>query len=115
MMAKPTPGTPSRHLLDEATSASYGTRPASRGSAPKALMASTSRRRPWRAVTTAISSTGFSTPEVVSHWITATCVMAGSAASAASRAAADTGVSSAVSMGRHGRRRYSQMRTMRLP
>src|SRR5262249_45263350 len=50
MMAKPTPGTPSRHLLDEATSASYGTRPASRGSAPKALIASTSKRRPWRGV-----------------------------------------------------------------
>src|SRR5437773_1427515 len=115
MMAKPMPGTPSRHLLEDATRASYGVVAASSGRAPKALIASTSSRRPRRAVTPAISSTGLSTPEVVSQWTTATCEMASSAASAASRAAGSTGVSSGVSRTTRSRPRYSHMRTMRVP
>ena len=45
-MTKPSPGTPSMHLLDEAASASKRTSRASSASAPKALMESISRRRP---------------------------------------------------------------------
>ena len=76
-----TPGTPSKHLFDEAATASNGTARASSGRAPKALIASINRRRPARATTAAISATGWRTPEVVSHCTTATWVTAGSAAS----------------------------------
>src|SRR5260370_1161085 len=77
-MTKPRPGTPSRHLLEEAASASKATSRASSGRAPKALMASISRRRPALATIAATSATGVSTPDVVSHWTTATWLMAGS-------------------------------------
>ncbi len=90
--------------MEDATRASKGTRRASSGMAPKALIASISRRRPCRAVTAAISSTGFSTPEVVSQCTTTTCVTAGSRASAASSAAGSAGWSSAVSWTTQARR-----------
>jgi len=46
MLMKPIPGTPSRHLLAEAATASKGVVRASSSSAPKALIASTSSLRP---------------------------------------------------------------------
>ena len=45
-MQKPIPGEPSKHLLDEATTASKVSRRASSAMAPKALMASMSSPRP---------------------------------------------------------------------
>ena len=57
-MTKPMPGTPSRHLLEEAATASKAISRASTGRAPKALMESMSRRRPARATTAATSAIG---------------------------------------------------------
>ena len=102
-MQKPMPGEPSRHLLDEATAASKRIARASRGIAPKALMASISRARPWRAVTSATASSGLRMPEVVSQWTTATWLMAGSAASARSSASGSFGTSSGVSWTEYSR------------
>src|SRR5262249_58215143 len=78
-MTKPTPGTPSMHLFDDAATASTAISRTSSGRAPKALMESISRRRPARATTLATSAIGLWTPEVVSQWTTKTWLMAGSA------------------------------------
>ena len=83
-MAKPTPGIPSRHLLADAARPSKGTARASSGIAPKALIASISSRRRWRAVTSASAAIGLRMPEVVSQCTAATWLIAGSAASARS-------------------------------
>jgi hypothetical protein len=64
---KPMPGTPSRHLFEDAASASNGTEAASIGSAPKALIASISRLRPAAFTAAAISAIGLRMPEVVSQ------------------------------------------------
>ncbi len=58
---------PSRHLLLEEASASNATSLAEIGSAPNALIESTSRRRPCRATMSAISAIGFRMPLVVSQ------------------------------------------------
>jgi hypothetical protein len=97
MRTNPMPGTPSRHLFEEAASASKGTEAASIGSAPKALIASIRRLRPAAATTAAISRIGLRMPEVVSQWTAATWVMAGSALSRRFSSAGSGGTSSAVS------------------
>src|SRR4029450_11495596 len=114
-MAKPMPGTPSRHLFAEDTIASNGTRRASRGSAPNALIESSRRRRPRRAITAAISATGLSPPDVVSQCTRATWVLAPSPARAASPGAGSTARSSGTSSSTCARRWYWHMRSMRLP
>ncbi|MCY1463925.1 hypothetical protein D9M71_818880 [compost metagenome] len=91
------PGTPSRHLPEAAISASKGIWRASIGNAPNELMASMIRRLPWRWITWAISASGLRMPVLVSQWIKATWVTAGSAASRRSTSAAVVGWSSAVS------------------
>jgi hypothetical protein len=94
MNTKPMPGTPSRHLPLAATSASKRVLRASISSAANELIASTIRPRPSRSQRSAIGCSGFSTPAPVSQWISTTCVMLGSARSAASVAATDTGCAS---------------------
>ena len=90
------PGTPSRHLPLAAMSASKRTTRASMGRAAKLDMASTIRPLSCRSHTAATAASGFSTPVPVSQWMRMTCVIDGSACSAASTAAALTGRSSAT-------------------
>ena len=114
-MTKPRPGTPSRHLLELATTASNGVIRASSGSAPKALIASISSGRPWAAQTSATACTGLRMPDVVSQWTTATWVISGSRCKVASSAAGSTGTSSSHCMLAAARPSTSAMRSIRLP
>ena len=90
-------GTPSRHLFDDAITASKGTVFALNGMAPKALMASIRRRRPCEATVLAMDSMGLRIPDVVSQWTTSTWVIVGSETSALSKSLTEGGVSSGVS------------------
>ena len=79
-MTKPSPGTPSMHLFDEAATAfERQPRRASSGMAPKALMASM-RQRPAVAPHQVgeLAGIGLRMPEVVSQWIVKTWVIAAS-------------------------------------
>ena len=96
-MTKPRPGTPSMHLLEEAASASKRVLAASSGSAPNALMASISNRRPCFSTSAPISAIGLRMPLVVSQWTANTCVMSVSAFRILSTSARSGGVSSGVS------------------
>ena len=109
------PGTPSRHLFDDATSASNWTSRASMGRAPKELIASTSNERPCSATTRATSASGFNTPEVVSQCTRATCEMLGSLTSRSWTLSASTGSSSRHSSVSTGRRIAWHIATMRRP
>ena len=84
-------------MPDAATTASIGVADTSIGSAPNELIASTIRRRPWRATTAAIAASGFRMPVEVSQWMSPTCVIDASFASSRSTSSAVVGTSSAVS------------------
>ena len=74
-MIRPIPGTPSKHLPDDAIIALQIVSFTSNLIAPNVLMASISNRHPDPATTAAISSIGFKIPEVVSQWTTTTSVI----------------------------------------
>ena len=65
---KPTPGTPSKHLFDEAATASKVIVLELKGSAPKALIASMNKDKFFISTNFAISSIGFKIPDVVSQY-----------------------------------------------
>ncbi|CAJ4451731.1 Uncharacterised protein [Burkholderia pseudomallei] len=94
-IAKPMPGTPSRHLPLAEISASMPLAASAIGSAPNELIASTISALPRARQTAAMSSSGFSRPALVSRCTSATCVRRASRASAASIACALAGSSSA--------------------
>src|ERR1700686_3929289 len=113
-MTKPMPGTPSRHLPDAAMSAAKRVVGASIGMAPKELIASMIKPRPRFATTVAISGRGFRIPVPVSQCTCATCVIEGSASSAASIRAGSAGSCSPCARTAASRPRYLRLRTMRL-
>src|SRR5512134_3924699 len=112
-MTNPRPGTPSRHFPLAAISASNGVVRTSIGSAANELIASTISPFPRFAHTSPIDARSFRTPAPVSQWTWATCVIDGSAASAASTMAPVTGWSSGTGRSTAARPRYLQIRTMR--
>ena len=63
----PTPGTPSKHLFDEAATASNVTFLLLSGSAPNALIASINKDKFFCSTKLAISSMGLRIPDVVSQ------------------------------------------------
>ena len=71
---KPTPGTPSKHLLDDAATESNLISLQLRERAPNALIASMNKDFFFIATKFAISFIGFRMPEVVSQYTTSTCV-----------------------------------------
>ena len=71
---KPTPGTPSKHLFDEAATASKVIVLELKGNAPKALIASMNSDKFFISTNFAISSIGFKIPDVVSQYTAKTCV-----------------------------------------
>ena len=83
------------HLFDEETRKSMPMPGKSMGIAPKELMASTTNVLPNSLAAWPIGSIGLSMPLVVSQCTTTTCVIAGSAASAARTSATAGGCDSA--------------------
>src|SRR5512137_1559536 len=112
-MTNPMPGTPSRHFPLAAISASNGVVRASIGSAANELIASTISPFARFAHTAAIEARSLRTPAPVSQWTCATCVIDGSAASAASTMAPVTGWSSGTGRSTTARPRTLQILTMR--
>ena len=64
----PTPGTPSKHLFDEAATASKDKFSALKGNAPKALIASMKKDKFFLFTKSAMDLIGFSIPDVVSQY-----------------------------------------------
>ena len=107
------PGTPSRHLPLAAISASKGAVATSIGSAANELIASTIRPLPRALQAWAMPTRSLSTPAPVSQCTCATCVIDGSASSAAAIIAPVAGWSSGTGSSTAARFRYLQIFRMR--
>src|SRR5688572_27575075 len=112
-ITKPIPGAPSMHLPEAATTASIGHCDTSISIAPNELIASTMRPRFWRAHACAMSARGLRIPVPVSQCTCATCVMAGSRASASSTIAPLAIRSSGMSSATCARPRYFRILRIR--